>query len=348
MLKANDYTNNETNQIFNLFAHAGTLLKNKSSKAINDDIDSLLNQLQQTQAPYGLQAEIDLLIARLLYFQGKYEEARSLIAQVVDQYSIIMPDWLMLDYACAGKLNLPLDEKNNIALEMAKPIPWSAMGSHADIILFTREGIPLLMNNTISIELPTLLIGGWFDIAELYAKEKLIHSASEKYICAIYSLYALPLTIKSRYVQWSQVAILEKQQQHPRLAFLATLRAIIIRPEKLNEIKQVWQQEVPAIIKPAEQKISAKTAETIAAIYSRGKFYSLAIEVLLQSKMPNQELIRENRNKLLQQIQRIQKKWPTCYMSGQDISLFTDGDELHIPMPSETFWNEDTLYTSNQ
>ena len=344
ILKTNDNVDNQTDELFQLYADAGFLLKNSDPDSIAQEIDSLIMQLKQIQAPYGLQPEVELLIAELLYFQGKYEEARSLISQVVGQYSVIMPDWFILDYACAKGLELPKEKQDDIALMMARPILWSGIAQSANMILLDRRKMPVMMGHTFPTELTLLLSSRWFAMAELYEKGKMIHAASEKYLCAIYTSYYTPLE-HSKYYQWQKIAVLEKQQQHPRLAYLASLRAILMHPDKLDEITKNWQQPSRAITENPNQKLSAQTAESIALIYNRGGFYLQAIEVLKQTQDPNQKMIKENQEKWKKQVRELKKYFPTCYQFGQPILSIDDPDFFKFPMPSEVFWNEKTLYT---
>ena len=343
ILKANGNVDNQTDELFQLYATAGILLKNSDTDSIVQDIDSLIMQLKQIQVPYGLQPEVELLIAELLYFQGRYEEARSLISQVVGHYSVIMPDWLMLDYACAKGLELPKERQDDIALMMARPILWSGIARRANGILLVRRKMPVMTGHTYPTELPSLLFSRWFDMAELYEKGEMIHAASEKYLCAIYTTYT-PLE-HSKYYQWQKIAVLEKQQQHPRLAYLASPRAILMHPDKLDEITKNWQQPSRAITENPNQKLSAQTAESIALIYNRGGFYLQAIEVLKQTQDPNQKMIKENQEKWKKQVRELKKYFPTCYQFGQPVLSIDDPDFFKFPMPSEVFWNEKTLYT---
>ncbi|WP_176013706.1 hypothetical protein [Victivallis sp. Marseille-Q1083] len=342
ILKTNDNVDNQTDELFQLYADAGFLLKNSDPDSIAQEIDSLIMQLKQIQAPYGLQPEVELLIAKLLYFQGRYEEARSLISQVVGHYSVIMPDWLMLDYACAKGLELPKERQDDIALMMARPILWSEIAHRANAILQDRRKKPRMMSNC-PTGLPLQRYQRWFAIAELYEKEKMIHAASEKYICVIYNDYIS--SEYSDYYQWQKIAVLEKQQQHPRLAYLASLRAILMHPAKRYEITQNWQQPSRAMTENPNQKLSASTADLIALAHNRGGFYLQAIEVLKQSQEPNQKKIKENQKKWEQQVRVLRQYFPTCYQFGQPVLSIDDPDFLKFPMPSEVFWNEKTLYT---
>lgn len=330
---------NPDEQILELCAKTGTILKNKSRQ--DDDINTLLSTLKSFNAPQRIRPEIDLLMVQLLFFDKQYEEAMNIIKQGKNKYGNLLPDWLIWDYLIARRMKYPKEYQENLLTEIFSIIPQSSFSASRDDFLFIRNNSGTLLFGKAPLT-PIFATDSFIKIANIYEAENLDYLAVDNYLNAIYNdLYVSRPHLRD--IEWLRIARLEKSMSHPYLAKISYMRALLSNPDNLEIIKNEWM-ELPEHTNWHTLKLPKEIAEKVAKLYQHEKFWPLAIQTLKSSSNINQKLIDKYTSEFIEEVDKYKKTQPNRYLWGVKISEIKSINDFNFPAPSRMFWNEENLY----
>lgn len=324
-----------------IYAESGSIIHHYKEDVVPQTALVLYNKVIEKEPPPAIAAEIELLKAQLLYYGDREKEALEIIDAGKENYKVLMPDWIALKVQAAIEFRKPKENYYEAVVELGALIPFSGIGVERDKIISQRPDDSIDPEDGIYSR-TTISPREAINIANEFKKLKMTSDQINFILIAIYYnppwIYGIPNTT------WEEIAVAEKKLGHERLAAIAFLRAAQANPENLINLQQKFKKNYSKIEDKHDQKIPQIVAEEIARTLSRSRYWPWSIEILKRSDVTNNNLIKDNSNDFKISLQHIIKFFPEEYRWGKRISEITDYGDFHLPMPTETFWNEWSLY----
>lgn len=322
-----------------LYAESGSIINHRRNKIEPQVALALYEKISRENPPTEIAPEVELLKAQLLYYGGKETEAFKLIDAGITKYQTLLPDWSALKLQAATE-NDEFDKYIKTTLKLGAILPVSTSGREVDTYLsrHPKDSVPpddgiYRYGSLRSIRITK--------IAEICKKNWLYTDQINLLMITIYAYSPWQRIPKSA---WEEIAITERRLGHEKLATIAFLRAAQAEPKKLADLQEIMKATYRPKENRSNSKIPHQVAEEIADAFNNEYYWPWAIDILKRADQIDTAKIAATVKEFESSCRHILKFYPEEHRWGKRIADIKDYENFHLPKPTETFWNEETLY----